>query len=273
MQHVCETSPDIDDRPQCLKLSKTFALGTTTFGCMGYSELQQEHCACVPRELAVDRVTQYLQAFYDHYNGTHALPQKFVNKYVSELHPKTGEPKNETEFQRDLGTAIFALYKKYPESIDIISRDGKSGRNGGVYFGDAQPIADADVDAADADAGSDDASTVDEETTGSTNNDNDEEQVVHLQEKIRDRLASLTLEQLQQMDQFLATMDPPASADSADANIHIKDDDNINSTASSPDEKEQPVKKDEPIHVIQREKYSNLEKEILAEIKSEWWNK
>ena len=117
-------------------MSKMFVAGTSVFGCSGYGELQAEHCDCVPREEAATRTKEYLHAFYNHYNGTSTLSKKFVDKFVNEFDPKTKQQKDEAHFQRDLGTAIYALYRKYPESIDIISRDGSSGRKHAVLFGD-----------------------------------------------------------------------------------------------------------------------------------------
>ena len=109
---------------KCTGMAQTFELGVSMFGCQGYSELQAEGCDCVPRRDAHGRVKAYAEAFYETYNTTHPLPDSIRERYLDGKHRKPEEH----------GELIFRLYRKYTDSIEIISRDGMSGRDGPTYF-------------------------------------------------------------------------------------------------------------------------------------------
>jgi hypothetical protein len=117
-------------------------MGTSIFGCSGYTELQKEGCECVgsPEE-AVARVTEYAHEFYAAFNQTHTLPDRFLQKYLHHgAHDggdgnqhRTNTNDHQTRIHKQ-GEMIFKLYKKYPKSIQLISRDGKMGRKEETYF-------------------------------------------------------------------------------------------------------------------------------------------
>jgi len=135
MKSICQkkhkTNPQ--KRQECNGLADMFMMGTTMFGCGGYTELQKEGCDCLDHEEAEKRVNEYAREFYNTYNQTHSLPDKIVQKYLEhETHI------SHTNRAKKHGELLYRLYKKYPHSIDIISRDGQSGRPGPVYF-DTQP--------------------------------------------------------------------------------------------------------------------------------------
>jgi hypothetical protein len=69
---------------QCEKMANLFTLGTTMFGCGGYTELQGEGCECVSnKKEALERVKEYAQEFYQTYNQTHSLPEVFNERYLA----------------------------------------------------------------------------------------------------------------------------------------------------------------------------------------------
>ena len=88
-------------------------------------ELQEEGCECVSKSKAFERAKEYAEEFYQTYNQTHSLPKKFTEKYLS------GEEKI---VQNKQGEMQYTLYRKYKEAVEIIARDGKSGRGHDSFF-------------------------------------------------------------------------------------------------------------------------------------------
>lgn len=130
MKHTCRTKYQSNDQKveNCNTMASTFTMGTSMFGCGGYTELQKETCDCLEPKEAEQRVHEYATEFYKTYNQTHPLPDKFVDTYIS-LKSVSREKR-----QQNLGMALYMLYRKYPQSIDVIGRDGQSGRDKAVYF-------------------------------------------------------------------------------------------------------------------------------------------
>lgn len=126
MKRVCRSRFKVSKAKadKCVGLASTFEVGVSMFGCQGYSELQGEGCDCVSSGDAHGRVKEYAEAFYNTYNATHALPDTIKEKYLDGSHRKPEEH----------GELLFRLYRKYTDSIEIISRDGMSGRNGPTHF-------------------------------------------------------------------------------------------------------------------------------------------
>lgn len=113
-----------DKAQKCNGMAQTFELGVSMFGCQGYSELQAEGCDCVSSHDAHSRVKDYAEAFYQTYNATHALPDSIKERYLDGKRRKPEEH----------GELLFRLYRKYTASIEVISRDGMSGRDGVTQF-------------------------------------------------------------------------------------------------------------------------------------------
>jgi hypothetical protein len=125
-----KNSKSTAQREECDKLAMLFVMGTSLFGCKGYTELQGEGCACVStREKANERVRQYAHEFYSVYNQTHTLPESFMDKFLD-------LPRSAPRVKQigKHGELIFRLYRKYPKSIELITRDGKSGRDHDTLF-------------------------------------------------------------------------------------------------------------------------------------------
>jgi secretory phospholipase A2 len=117
-----------DALKQCTSMADMFVLGVSMFGCDGYTGYQQEGCDCLPSSQATKRVYQYATEFYAAYNGTQSLPDHIVSKY--EL--------DSNKYSDRQGKFLYNLYRKYPDSIDVISRDGLSQRSGPAYFEKSQ---------------------------------------------------------------------------------------------------------------------------------------
>lgn len=130
MKRQCkETKRTKQQRTECEELAGLFTLGTSIFGCGGYTELQKEGCECLPPPEAARRVREYAHEFYAAFNQTHTLPDRFLNKYLQH----DGRADHTKRISKH-GEMIFKLYQKYPKSIELISRDGKSGRKRESYF-------------------------------------------------------------------------------------------------------------------------------------------
>jgi hypothetical protein len=121
---------------QCNDMADMFTMGTTMFGCGGYTELQKDTCDCLQPKEAEQRVHDYATEFYKTYNQTHALPEKFVQAYISPPPDNNANNKaiSRKKRQHNFGMALYVLYKKYPQSIDVITQDGQSGRHEPAYF-------------------------------------------------------------------------------------------------------------------------------------------
>lgn len=128
MKKVCKSKEyhqgSRDRAQKCNGMAQTFELGVSMFGCQGYSELQAEGCDCVSSHDAHERVKDYAEAFYRTYNATHALPGSIKERYLDGKRRKPEEH----------GELLFRLYRKYKHSIEVISRDGMSGRQGVTRF-------------------------------------------------------------------------------------------------------------------------------------------
>jgi hypothetical protein len=129
MKHMCRIKyqPSDENVQKCDGMADMFTMGTSMFGCGGFTELQKDTCDCLEPKEAKQRVHEYATEFYKTYNQTHPLPDKFVEKYIS---PSVSRAKR----QQNFGMALYVLYRKYPQSIDVIARDGQSGRDEPTYF-------------------------------------------------------------------------------------------------------------------------------------------
>ena len=105
---------------ECKSTASTFVMGVEMFGCTGYQESQQEACDCLSDGAkTVERFAEYTSSFYAAYNSTHALPAETAQKFSGKE-----------------GQLVYALYKKYPQAIEIISRDGQATRGKQTLFAD-----------------------------------------------------------------------------------------------------------------------------------------
>jgi hypothetical protein len=130
MKGQCQMKRTNKEREDCDGMANLFVMGTSLFGCQGYTELQGEGCECVAvRETANELVRQYAHDFYSVYNQTHTLPDSFLAKFLN-------FPSHSSRAKQvgKHGELIFRLYRKYPRSIEVITRDGKSGRTHDTYF-------------------------------------------------------------------------------------------------------------------------------------------
>ena len=89
----------------------TFVMGVSMFGCGGYQGSQEIGCQCVPKAEADSANLRSLQLFYARYNES-KTPEE-IRVALDRNKGKEGKMWN-------------ALYKKYPEAIEIISRNGEA---------------------------------------------------------------------------------------------------------------------------------------------------
>jgi hypothetical protein len=135
MKRICQTkheSSSSEKFKKCNGMADMFTMGTSMFGCGGYTELQKDTCDCLEPKEAEQRVHEYATEFYKAYNQTHPLPDKFVEKYISP--PDDNKSVSREKRRQSFGMALYVLYRKYPQSIDVITRDGQSGRAEPAYF-------------------------------------------------------------------------------------------------------------------------------------------
>lgn len=124
MKAKCERR---NDEEMCMKTTNEFVIGYKMHGCKNYVESQQYLCACFRPEEAQGRVAEYAHEFFAVFNKTHMLPDSISKRYLE------GEPNSERH-----GELLFRLYKKYPDAIDIVARDGKTKRSKPRVFSSVQ---------------------------------------------------------------------------------------------------------------------------------------
>lgn len=110
MSKVCESYEPKND---CDKTAQEFGLSRTFHGCPHFRDSQEYLCLCYKPEEAHDRVSEYAHEFFKVYNKTHMLPDNVSRKYLK----KKPNPALH-------GQLLFRLFKKYPESIEVVARDG-----------------------------------------------------------------------------------------------------------------------------------------------------
>ena len=96
---------------ECKKTAQTFVTGVKMFGCNGYQESQAIACDCVSRSKADSRNSAVLRKFYDRFNSSKT--DEDIGTVVKKNKGKEG-------------TMWRALFNKYPEAIEVISRDGQA---------------------------------------------------------------------------------------------------------------------------------------------------
>lgn len=101
---------------ECTQTADTFVMGVKMFGCNGYQESQEASCDCVEKDYADTHRQGSLTNFYANYNES-----KTAGDIASALQKNKGKE----------GAMWRALYSKYPESIEIISRDGQASTESG----------------------------------------------------------------------------------------------------------------------------------------------
>ena len=126
---ICKEKKDPKEKERCRIFSMYLIQGHQYFGCAAYTEQQQEHCDCVSHDDAIERVRVYAQEFYHAYNQTHDIPEHFLTRFLDHHHTAPAEKRMSKH-----GELIFRLYKQYPQSIEIISRDGTRKRHEEKYF-------------------------------------------------------------------------------------------------------------------------------------------
>jgi hypothetical protein len=101
---------------QCEDVANTFVTGVRMFGCNGYVSSQATGCTCVEKEKVHEHNQQVLTNFYQRYNQSKT--QEEISDALIKHKGKEGK-------------MWSALYKKYPQSIQIVSRDGQSSTENG----------------------------------------------------------------------------------------------------------------------------------------------
>lgn len=127
------TCPRTIDEEHCNKMANMFYMHEKFYGCNHYRESQMDLCSCFPPDEAHERVRDYAGEFFQVYNKTHMLPGNVEKKYFDR------EPDSLMH-----GDLILRLYKKYPEGVEIVARDGLAKRTGAVYFPDVSASVGAD---------------------------------------------------------------------------------------------------------------------------------
>merc|ERR1712228_894056 len=127
LRHTCKSR---SDARECKEMANMFVLGVNMFGCNGYMSYQKDSCDCLHPEDAQRRVREYANDFYSAYNKTHALPEAILNTYFDDNQMSSSH----NRMHEKHGELLFRLYKRYPHSIDVISRDGQAHRNHLKFF-------------------------------------------------------------------------------------------------------------------------------------------
>lgn len=123
------------DEEHCRKTGNMFYMDRKFYGCTHYRQSQKDLCNCYSPEEAHERVRDYASEFFQVYNKTHTLPSSVEDKYFDR------EPNSDMH-----GELILRLYKKYPEGVEIVARDGLATRSGAVYFPDVSDTVGDDRD-------------------------------------------------------------------------------------------------------------------------------
>lgn len=113
----------IIEEEQCIKTAQEMAMDRVMHGCKHYIDSQQFLCSCFEVEEAHGRVSDYAHQFFTVFNKTHELPESIVKKYLDR------KPQSALH-----GELLYRLFKKYPESIDIVARDGKTQKKYPKHF-------------------------------------------------------------------------------------------------------------------------------------------
>jgi hypothetical protein len=95
---------------ECLDTAGTYVAGVRMFGCQGFIGSQEVGCSCLKRSDIYSHSTNTLTRFYERFNSskTSADVTAALSKYKGKE-----------------GTMWKELFKLYPKSIEIISRDGQ----------------------------------------------------------------------------------------------------------------------------------------------------
>merc|ERR1712086_655133 len=101
---------------ECASTASTYVMGVTAFGCNGYQESQKLGCECVKQPQARAHTEKVLTNFFAKFNAT-----KTPEDVSSALDVYEGKE----------GLMLHRLYMKYPDSIQIISRDGQAQKSRG----------------------------------------------------------------------------------------------------------------------------------------------
>mmetsp|Transcript_1034 Transcript_1034/g.2072 ORF Transcript_1034/g.2072 Transcript_1034/m.2072 type:complete len:212 (-) Transcript_1034:192-827(-) len=101
---------------ECISTANTYVMGVTAFGCNGYQESQVIGCECVAPAKAEEHTEKVVTNFFAKYNKT-----KTPEEVSAAL----------AQYKGKVGTMLNRLYRKYPEAIEIISRDGQAQKRRG----------------------------------------------------------------------------------------------------------------------------------------------
>jgi len=110
---------------ECVSTADTFVMGVNMFGCNGYLGSQDEGCECVADGAATSRFAAYIDDFYRTYNATkieHQEGRAEVSRLLEQFKGREGE-------------LVYKLYQKYPQVVEIISRNGQDQRTGQTFMG------------------------------------------------------------------------------------------------------------------------------------------
>ena len=105
----------------CTQTADTFVTGVQMFGCQGYLGSQAESCECVAKDRAPGRFREYVDAFYAAYNRSKTSDPAELDGVLQKYAGKEGQ-------------LVYQLYRKYPQSIEIISRNGQDQRTWKTYL-------------------------------------------------------------------------------------------------------------------------------------------
>ena len=114
--HTIHSKAQYAGNDECTSTASTYVMGVTAFGCNGYQESQKLGCECVQQPQARAHTEKPLTNFFAKFNAT-KTPQD-VSAALDLYEGKEG-------------LMLHRLYMKYPDSIQIISRDGQAQKSRG----------------------------------------------------------------------------------------------------------------------------------------------
>ena len=139
---------------ECISTANTFVMGVTAFGCNGYQESQVIGCECVAPAKAEEHTEKVVTNFFAKYNKVRPAPGAPAPtrprapaplapspgtsraRFPHSLAPQQTKTPEEVsaalaQYKGKVGTMLNRLYRKYPEAIEIISRDGQAQKRRG----------------------------------------------------------------------------------------------------------------------------------------------
>ena len=118
MSALCGDKYDGEQKTECEQTANMLVMGVRMFGCPAFVASQESACECVSKEEVLGKTRDALTRFYSRFNPDKT--QEEIDVFVE---------KNKGKKTPGMWRTLF---KKYPQSITIISRDGEKQTESGL---------------------------------------------------------------------------------------------------------------------------------------------